>query len=207
MLFISRAVMSAICMLCVSINAHAQSIQGQIKESLYTMSEVVVIGKQVKASTAVPDVEQAKKAIKMTAGGVDLITADDYKAGRAITPQDLLGYSPGIFVQQRDTGAQESRVSIRGSGLQRTFHLRGIMLMQDGIPLSQADGSADFYKIEPLSTDYTEVYRGGNALRYGSTTLGGAINMASLTGYTASLLQTRVEGGSFGYLRSQISSG
>ncbi len=207
MLFITRAVMTVICMLGVSIGMHAQSSQGQIKESSHAMSEVVVVGKQEKTSTVVVDAEQAKKAIDKRAGGVDLITADDYKTGRATTPQDLLGYSPGIFVQQRDTGAQESRVSIRGSGLQRTFHLRGIMLMQDGIPINQADGSADFYRIEPLATDYTEVYRGGNALRYGSTTLGGAINMATLTGFTASLLQTRVEGGSFGYLRSQISSG
>lgn len=120
---------------------------------------------------------------------------------------DVLGYSPGVFAQQRDTGAQESRVSIRGSGVQRTFHLRGIKLLQDGLPVNDADGSGDFYRVEPLSTEYTEVYRGGNAMRYGSTTLGGAINFVSPTGYDADKLQGRFEGGSFGYIRSQISSG
>lgn len=202
MFLLLRAVLTAICLLTVSIGAYADDAK-----KTTTMPEVVVTAKEEKASKVIPDAAQAKKAISKTPGGVDLITSDNYKTGRATTPQDLLGYSPGIFVQQRDTGAQESRVSIRGSGLQRTFHLRGIMMLQDGIPINEADGSGDFYKVEPLATDYTEVYRGGNALRYGATTLGGAINMVSLNGYTAPLLQTRVEGGSFGYIRSQISSG
>jgi iron complex outermembrane receptor protein len=44
-------------------------------------------------------------------------------------------------------------------------------------------------------------------LRYGSTTLGGAINFVSPTGYTADIFQGRLEFGSFDYIRSQISSG
>lgn len=172
-----------------------------------TLPEIVVTGTQEETSMVVPDAGQAKKNIQKIPGGVDLISQDDYKIGRSTMITDILGYSPGVHAQQRDTGAQEARVSIRGSGLQRTFHLRGINILQDGIPLNDADGSGDFYKIEPLATDYTEVYRGGNALRYGSTTLGGAINFVSPTGYKASLFQSRVEGGSFGYIRSQISSG
>ncbi len=191
-----------------TVGAYAQQIPDHPQESsIAVMPEIRVIAKQEKASTIIPDFEQAKQDMGRIPGGVGLIAADDYKNGRATTPQDLLGYAPGVFVQQRDTGAQESRVSIRGSGLQRTFHLRGIELLQDGIPINEADGSGDFYKIEPLATAYTEVYRGGNALRYGSTTLGGAINFVSPTGYTADRVQARVEGGSFGYIRSQLSMG
>lgn len=185
--------------------AFAQQNGGYITKQ--SLPEVVVTAKEEKSSAVVPASKEAAEAIKRTPGGVQLIDASEYKKGRATTPQDLLGYAPGVFVQQRDTGAQESRMSIRGSGLQRTFHLRGIQILQDGIPLNDADGSADFYKVEPLATQYTEVYRGGNALRYGSTTLGGAVNMVSPTGYTARPLQTRFEAGSFGYIRSQISSG
>lgn len=194
MLFSFRAAV-AVCLLCWSCGAQAEP-----------MPEVLVTA-QGQGSMAAANSEHAQRALQTTAGGVDFITSDEYKTGRATTPQDLLGYSPGVFVQQRDTGAQESRLSIRGSGLQRTFHLRGIMMLQDGIPVNEADGSGDFYKVEPLTADYTEVYRGGNALRYGATTLGGAINMVSYTGYTAAPVQARVEGGSFGYIRSQFSSG
>lgn len=170
------------------------------------LDEIVVVGAK-EGSDTVPGKYLAEENIDKVAGGVDFIDANDYKSGRATLPQDLLGYSPGVFIQQRDTGAQESRLSIRGSGLQRTFHLRGVQLLQDGITMNQADGSGDFYKIEPLAVNYTEVYRGGNALRYGATTLGGAINFVSHTGYSADPLQVRAEGGSFGYIRSQLSSG
>jgi len=177
------------------------------KNKTTVLPEVVVTGQQEKQSLVVPTQTQAENNIKKIPGGVDLISQDDYKTGRSTMITDILGYSPGVFAQQRDTGAQEARVSIRGSGLQRTFHLRGIKLLQDSIPINDADGSGDFQRVEPLATLYTEVYRGGNALRYGSTTLGGAINFVSPTGYDADKLQTRFEGGSFGYIRSQLSSG
>src|SRR5690606_34352407 len=104
-------------------------------------------------------------------------------------------------------GAEESRLSIRGSGLQRTFHGRGIKLMQDGIPVNLADGSFDFQAIEPLSTRYIEVYRGANAMRYGASNLGGAINFVSPTGYDAPQFEARTEFGSFGYQRFGLASG
>ncbi len=174
-------------------------------EKRAVLPEVVVTAEG--RSKVSPGVEAAGADLRKIPGGVHLIRGEDVKTGRASTPQDLLGWSPGLFVQQRDTASLESRLSIRGSGLQRTFHLRGINLLQDGIPLNQADGGGDAQRIDPLAVDYTEVYRGGNALRYGGTTLGGAINFVSPTGYTADALQARFEYGSFGHVRSQVSSG
>lgn len=157
-------------------------------------------------SLTVPDVEEAIAKLKLQPGGVAVINAGDYKRGRATTLKDALDYAPGVFIQPR-FGAEESRISIRGSGIQRTFHGRGIKLMQDGVPLNLADGGFDFQAIEPLAAQYIEVYRGANALEYGSTTLGGAINFVSHTGHTADPLQVRAEYGSFDSIRGQISSG
>ena len=125
---------------------------------------------------------------------------------RVATLTDALGGATGVYVQPR-FGAEESRVSIRGSGLQRTFHGRGLKLMQDGVPLNLADGSFDFQAVEPLSARYVEVWRGANALQYGAANLGGAVNFVSPNGYNADDLRLRVEGGSFGYGRAQLSTG
>lgn len=167
--------------------------------------QITVTGKEEPALTR-PSLETAAREVDAVAGGTNLIDAETYERGRTSTLKDALDFTPGVFVQPR-FGAEEARLSIRGSGLQRTFHGRGLKLLQDGVPLNLADGSFDFQAVEPLGARYIEVFRGANALEYGSTTLGGAINYVSPNGYDSGPLRARVESGSFGYLRGQVSSG
>jgi iron complex outermembrane receptor protein len=157
-------------------------------------------------STTQPDIETAREEINKTAGGVTIIDMDGVREGRTSNFQDSLGMATGVLAQSR-FGAEETRLSIRGSGLQRTFHGRGIKLMQDGITVNLADGSFDFPSIDPMATDYIEIYRGANALQYGSSNLGGSINFISRTGYTAPQFEVRTEGGSYGYYRLGVSAG
>ncbi|MSR42798.1 MAG: TonB-dependent receptor [Pedosphaera sp.] len=169
-----------------------------------TLPEVVVKG--AAEAFTVPSPATAREQSRQTPGGVSVIEAKEYERGRVSNLKDMLDYAPGVFIQPR-WGAEDSRLSIRGSGIQRAFHGKGLKLMQDGIPVNLAEGSFDFQSIEPLATSYTEVFRGANALRYGGTTLGGAINMVSRTGYDAAPFQARAEYGSFGHTRAQASSG
>lgn len=171
------------------------------------IAEVVVSAAADSPSLTVPSLEARKEQIAKTVpGGAGVVDAEQYKRGRASTLKDALDFAPGVLIQSR-FGAEESRLSVRGSGIQRTFHGRGLWLMQDGVPLNLADGGFDMQAIEPLSARYIEVFRGANALQYGAATLGGAINFISNTGHTASPFQTRFEVGSFNTLRGQISSG
>lgn len=174
-------------------------------EGTVHLDEVKVVAEKLKASTTQPDKEAAKQALNKTAGGTTLVDMDTVREGRVSTFQDSLGLATGVYVQSR-FGAEESRLSIRGSGLQRTFHGRGLKLMQDGVPVNLADGSFDFQAIEPLAASYVEVYRGANALRYGASNLGGAINFLSHTGYTGPRLEARYEGGSYDYSRASVST-
>ena len=168
------------------------------------LPETIVKG--TKYALTSPAIEMIRNEIQQTPGGVSVVDPETYKRGKATTLKDVLDYSPGVFVQPR-FGAEEARISIRGSGIQRTFHGRGLKLMQDGAPVNLADGGFDFQAIEPLVAKAVEVYRGANALQFGSTTLGGAINFISPTGYDASPLTVRAEYGSFGTVRGLLSSG
>jgi iron complex outermembrane receptor protein len=165
------------------------------------LPKVEVRGKAPLANAA-PDIAQARERLDERAGGTTLVDGERYRDGRVGNLADALGYAAGVFVQPR-FGAEESRLSIRGSGLQRTFHGRGIILLQDGVPLNLADGSFDFQAIEPLAARYIRVWRGANALEHGAATLGGAIDFVSRTGRDAGPLLLRVEGGSFGTRRVQ----
>lgn len=167
---------------------------------------VEISEKRIDPSLTQPSFHQAKEALSKTAGGTTLVPMDQVKEGRSSNFQDTLGMATGVLAQSR-FGAEETRLSIRGSGLQRTFHGRGLKLMQDGVPVNLADGSFDFPAIDALATDYIAVYRGANALQYGSTNLGGSVNFISRTGYTAPTLELRTEGGSYGYYRLGVSAG
>jgi len=181
-------------------------VQAQSTDEPIQLETIQVIAPEVEPAITVLSLPEAKRALRQIPGGANVIDSETYSTGRASTLQDALGYSPGVFAQSR-SGAEETRLSIRGSGIQRTFHLRGIKILQDGSRLNLADGAADFQSIEPLAARYIEVFRGGNALQYGATTLGGAINFVTPTGYDAERVRIRGEAGSFGYNRLFLSSG
>jgi len=170
------------------------------------LPSIDVTEKRFARSTTQADIETAREVINKTAGGVTVVDMEKVKEGRNSNFADTLGLATGVLAQSR-FGAEETRLSIRGSGIQRTFHGRGIKLMQDGIAVNLADGGFDFPSIDPMATSYVEVYRGANALQYGASNLGGAINFLTHTGYTAPALEVRTEGGSYGYYRLGVSTG
>ncbi|MEQ8229462.1 MAG: TonB-dependent receptor [Rhodospirillales bacterium] len=169
-----------------------------------TLSPVTVTGTEVPSLTVL-NTHDAATAIEAIPGGVQLVPDTAWKDTAAGTLKDILEYTPGVFVQPK--WGEDARLSIRGSGLSRNFHLRGVQLYQDGVPMNAADGSADFQELDPTAFRYTEVYKGANALRYGANSLGGAINFVTPTGYDADLAQGRIDVGSFGFRRGQVSSG
>ncbi|MFZ4762621.1 MAG: TonB-dependent receptor family protein [Alphaproteobacteria bacterium] len=134
-------------------------------------------------SLTAPSVNQAKKEKSRVAGAVDVVALEEFSDKYALNLGDMLANSPGVYAQKR--WGEEVRLSIRGSGLGRSFHLRGVQLLQDGVPISLADDSGDFQELDASSARYLEVYRGGNALQYGASSLGGAINLVTPTGHTA----------------------
>ena len=157
-------------------------------------------------SRTVPTAGASRADLEKTPGGVEVIDPERYLTGRASTVADTFALSAGVFAQPR-FGSDEARLSIRGSGLQRTFHGRGLRVLQDGVPLNLADGGFDFQALDPLSASHINVWRGANALAYGSSTLGGAIDYVSHTGLTAPGFSARLEAGSFGYLRGRLAGG
>jgi iron complex outermembrane receptor protein len=149
-----------------------------------------------------PIVAEARERLSRTPGAVSVVAAESYENRLATGFPDLLRDVPGVLSNKRY--GEESRLSIRGSGLDQSYHQRGVLLAQDGVPFADADGFSDFQKVDAQGARYIEVYKGGNALRFGGAQLGGAINLVTPTGRTAqSPNALKLEGGSFGTFRGQ----
>jgi iron complex outermembrane receptor protein len=166
-----------------------------------TVDSVIVTARPDPEDPAV--VADARKRLSETPGAVSVISSESYENRFALALDDILRDAPGVYAQKKWGG--DIRISIRGSGIGNANHNRGLLLAQDGLPLNEADGYGDSQIADPLTTRFTEVYRGGNALRFGGALLGGAINMVTPTGRTAGFdNQLRIDGGSFGLLRESL---
>lgn len=153
-----------------------------------------------------PVVAEARERLSETPGAVAIVSSESYNGRQATGLTDILRDVPGVYIQKKWGG--DTRLSIRGSGIGNANHLRGTLLAQDGIPLNEADGYGDTQLVDPFLTRYTEVYKGGNALRYSGALLGGAINMITPNGKTAPERGVlRLEGGDHGTARAHASAG
>jgi len=166
-----------------------------------TLPTITVDDDRVGNSLIVPTAEEAEREIRNTPGAVNIVPDTQYKNRHATTLKDVLDYVPGVIVQPK--WGEDSRLSIRGSGLSRNFHLRSTQLFMDGIPINTADGYGDFQEIDPSAYRFVEVYKGANALRFGANALGGAINFVTPSGRDLQGIGGSIDAGSFGFYRLQ----
>lgn len=198
-----RHIMFPVLLVALSMTLTA-SANAQTAEAPTIMPPINVTGR-IEPSLTVPSIDEARRRIETTPGGVNLITDTAFKDGPANTVQDILGWVPGVVTQPKSN--IDNRVSIRGSGLTRNYGNRGVNLYMDGIPINTSDGLTDVFEVDPSAYRYVEVYKGANALRYGGNALGGAVNFVTPTGRDASSFDGRIDTGSFGFLKGQASTG
>lgn len=160
---------------------------------------------ELPGTLTVPNNSEATKIIQRTPGGVYVVGAERFEDKYSLNFQDTVSHVPGVYATKRF--AEEVRISIRGSGIERNFHQKGLVGFQDGVPFGAADGSGDFQEIDTLAIQRIEIHKGGNAMQYGSATLGGSINMISKTGHSNPGNQLSYEMGSDDTFRGNLQSG
>jgi iron complex outermembrane receptor protein len=77
----------------------------------------------------------------------------------------------------------------------------------DGLNFNQGDGETTLEDLDVATISHAEIFRGATAFKYGALTLGGAINLVPFTGYDAAQFQVRLQGGSYGFFRGDMSGG
>ncbi|HEY1718711.1 MAG TPA: TonB-dependent receptor [Verrucomicrobiae bacterium] len=190
--------------------AHAQSTNPPPAKiastnAMTTLPEITVVGQPVPDSLTSPSAEKAAGQNKEIPGGFTVKTADEMKKGRTSNFMDLLQDVPGLFMQS-ENGVEISKVSIRGSGIESDDEPLGVEFLLDGISFDQGDGETIIEDFDVSTLKYAEVYRGADAFKYGSLTMGGAINLVPFTGYDAPPYQIQMQGGSYGFVRGEASA-
>ncbi len=143
----------------------------------------------------------------LTPGAVTVIGGEDLARRPVNNLADALRYVPGVWAES-SAGADEFFFSSRGSNLDAVdYDDNGIKLLQDGMPVTTADGNNHNRAIDPLSVRYAVVARGPNALTYGASTLGGAIDFVSPTARNSSPFSLLANSGGYGPFNGRASAG
>nr|WP_026340510.1 TonB-dependent receptor [Thioalkalivibrio sp. ALJT] len=115
---------------------------------------------------------------------------------------ESLNRVPGLFAQNRYNFAQDARISIRGFGSRAPFGVRGLRILQDGIPETTPDGQSQVDAIDLLNLRDIEVLRGPSAALYGNAS-GGVIAARTRDGRDPRGFGGGVLLGSYGYRRAE----
>ena len=110
---------------------------------------------------------------------------------------------PGLLALNRQNYAQDVQISSRGFGARAQFGVRGVRLLQDGIPLTMPDGQGQPGLFDLDNLYRIEVLRGPLSSLYGNAS-GGIIQGFSSEGSYFPTLENRSSVGSDGLWRSRL---
>ncbi|CAN5537343.1 TonB-dependent receptor PqqU [soil metagenome] len=124
--------------------------------------------------------------------------------GRNVTARDILADVPGMFLQTRY--GNEVRISIRGFGTRSNTGIRGIRILQDGIPESDPDGETAIDAIDYTSLGGVEVVKGNLSSLY-SNSPGGVVNFLSDINFEKNFIKQTNTFGEFGLKQNGLKFG
>ena len=178
-------------------------------ENLLALEDMTVISTPNSLSLTVPSLADSQHKLNTVPGGATLIDGERTRESTLFSTSDALAYAPGVYVGATQPGmAAGSRISMRGSDINtQTIPISGIKILRNGLPLTNADGITESESLNLNAIEQIEVYRGANALEYGTNNLGGAINLIMPTGYSTQLLRVGMTLGTDGYVNPTLSGG
>lgn len=143
----------------------------RIEAGKTTRLDVALTPSEIETEPIVVTASKRPQSLEEVPVSVSLMDAKEIAYRNALTIDDALRYIPGVNMT-------EWQVNIRGSsGYSRGAGSRVLMLV-DGIPLLTGDtGELNFETIPIGQVDRIEVVKGASSALYGSSALGGVINI------------------------------
>ena len=127
----------------------------------------------------------------------------EFAQRRASLDEALRGI-PGLFVQNRRNYGLSGGIGLSIRAPQPRFGLRGLSIIQDGIPITTADGTTEPGNVDLGSVGRIDVVRGPSSVLYGNSA-GGVISMETTFDTSRPLTITPdIQFGSHGYNRQQV---
>ncbi|MGE4294623.1 MAG: TonB-dependent receptor [Campylobacterales bacterium] len=143
-----------------------------------------------------------ERATRDVPQSVAVIEARQFEDKSLISLKDALSGTPGLLFENTN-GSASGRVVLRGAGLKARFGVREIMLLRDGVPLTDPDSFTKLDFVDTQDIDRIEVTKGPADL-YSPGTTGGAIHIFSKSPFDKSGDQIKLGAGEYGYQNAHL---
>lgn len=135
--------------------------------------------KQVELDEVTVSATKIDKAINKIGSPVYIIDRKEIQRTEGRNIEEVLIRVPGVFTEDRYHN-ETNLVSFRGVGL-HTHVTRGILVLVDGVSLTEAMGRTDFEGVDMENAEKVEVLKGPVSALYGPNGITGVINVVGKT--------------------------
>ncbi len=136
---------------------------------------------------------------------IGVVGEDELKTGREEGLDETFNGIPGVFAGSND-GSSDVKISVRGFGARSTFGVRDILVMVDGVSITDADGFTRLDQIDLAAADRVEVLKGPASAIYGNAAFGGVVNVITRHGQIGEpQRRVRLEAGELGFSKALAS--
>ncbi len=146
--------------------------------------------------------------LRINPGATSVVTERDLdRMSRTIAVDEAVRLVPGVKVDNQADG-ERVHMSMRGQGILSEHGIRGIKILEDGIPLNDPSGFAsDLYDVNWSGVSRVEVLRGPGASLYGGGSAAGVINILTTPPPDSEVVAVptaEVHVGSYGFWKGDV---
>ncbi|PLX62796.1 TonB-dependent receptor [Sedimenticola selenatireducens] len=117
------------------------------------------------------------RGTKEVPAAINVIDSKRIDAEQMQNIKDAIRGTPGVLIESKN-GGYDSRLIIRGAGQKANYGVREIMVIRDGVPMTDPDSFSRFDFIDTQDIERIEITKGPGSL-YGSGSSGGTIQIIS----------------------------
>lgn len=150
-----------------------------ILSALVLTPTAVSAADNVAATTALDEITvtatRSSRGSKTVPAAITSVGKDKLDKLKMSSISDALQNIPGVYTYSKN-GLSESKLVIRGAGLKASYGIREIMVLRDGIPMTEPDSFTRLDLIDGQDIDRLEVTKGPGNL-YASGSAGGTVQV------------------------------
>ncbi|MES9941531.1 MAG: TonB-dependent receptor [Candidatus Thiodiazotropha sp. 6PLUC2] len=139
---------------------------------------------------------RVERKTKEVAGSIEVIDSERIESEKMFNIKDAIQGTPGVLINSKNS-AYDTRLIIRGAGQKANYGVREIMVIRDGVPMTDPDSFSRFDFIDTQDIERIEITKGPGSL-FGAGSAGGTIQIISKSVFDTDSNRIKLGVGEFG---------